>query len=174
MKLKLIKSLIIAVMLLFNYYSVYATDLNLYKPPVTNSYLLMNMAGKILGYISIIGVVVSVVTVAIVGIKYLLGSVEEKAEYKNRTITFLVGAFLVFSVTTVPNAIYVLTNETATTEGTTTTEETTTEQPSREGNVIIHCPSCGVSREIRETLYMKNNGKFKCISCGYNGDEIWK
>ena len=62
--------------------------------------------GNILGVINIIGVVVSVITLMIIGIKYMLGSVEEKAEYKQTAMTYIIGAILIFSITTIPNVLY--------------------------------------------------------------------
>ena len=62
--------------------------------------------GKLLGYINVIGVVVSVIVVGIVGIKYMIGSVEEKAEYKKTVLGYLIGAGLLFSATTLPNILY--------------------------------------------------------------------
>ena len=41
-------------------------------------------------------VLYAVVLVAFLGIKYMLGSAEEKAEYKKDMIPYLVGAFLLF------------------------------------------------------------------------------
>lgn len=60
----------------------------------------------ILGAINVIGVVVSIVAIVIIGIKYMLGSIEEKAEYKKTAMIYLIGAFLIFSVTTIPNILY--------------------------------------------------------------------
>lgn len=60
----------------------------------------------ILGVVNIVGVIISVVTLMIIGIKYMIGSVEEKAEYKKTMTTYLIGAILVFSVTTIPNILY--------------------------------------------------------------------
>ena len=67
---------------------------------------LKEKAGTILGVINVVGVVVSVVTLMVVGIKYMMGSVEEKAEYKKTMGMYLIGAFLVFSITTLPNILY--------------------------------------------------------------------
>lgn len=67
---------------------------------------LRTRANTILGVVNAVGVVGSVVTLMIVGIKYMLGSVEEKAEYKKTMMTYLIGAILVFSVTTIPNILY--------------------------------------------------------------------
>lgn len=67
---------------------------------------LTDKAEKILGIIQVIGVVVSVITLMGIGIKYMLGSVEEKAEYKEVFKPYLIGAVLVFSATTIPQIIY--------------------------------------------------------------------
>lgn len=67
---------------------------------------LENKVEDILGYISIIGVVVSVITIMIVGIKYMIGSIEEKAEYKKTMIPYLVGAILVFAAVPIANMVY--------------------------------------------------------------------
>ncbi len=66
-------------------------------------------AGIILGYVNTIGVVVSVITLIIIGIKYMLGSIEEKAEYKKTMIYYFIGAALLFAATTIPNILYNLT-----------------------------------------------------------------
>lgn len=63
-------------------------------------------AGNILGIINVIGVVVSVITLMAIGVKYMFGSVEEKAEYKQTAMTYIIGAILIFSVTTIPNILY--------------------------------------------------------------------
>lgn len=60
----------------------------------------------ILGAIQAIGIVLSVVILMIIGIKYMLGSIEEKSEYKKNMIPYLIGAIMTFSITTLPNLIY--------------------------------------------------------------------
>ena len=62
-----------------------------------------------MGYINSIGIVVSVITLVVAGIKYMIASVEEKAEYKKTMIYYVVGALLLFSATTIPNILYNLT-----------------------------------------------------------------
>lgn len=64
------------------------------------------MVEKILGFIQVVGVVVSVVMLMAIGIKFMVGSIEEKAEYKELLKPYLIGAFLVFSGTTIPQIIY--------------------------------------------------------------------
>jgi len=53
------------------------------------------IGGTIYQTIRIIGIVVAVITLIIIGITYMMGSVEEKAEYKKRLIPYIIGAFLV-------------------------------------------------------------------------------
>ena len=52
------------------------------------------------------GVIVAVVIILIIGIKYMVGSAEEKAEYKKTMIPYIVGAVLIFAGATIVNAVY--------------------------------------------------------------------
>ena len=60
-----------------------------------------NMVGTIATTIQMIGVVLSVIVIGLLGIKYMTGSVEERADYKKTMIPFLVGTFLIVAVGTV-------------------------------------------------------------------------
>lgn len=53
-----------------------------------------------------VGIVVAVVVLLILGIKYMMGSAEEKAEYKKTMIPYIVGAVLIFASTTIVNVVY--------------------------------------------------------------------
>lgn len=66
------------------------------------------MIGKILGVITNIGIVISVIVPAIIGIKYILSSPEGKAEYKKDMIPYMVGVLLLFSVCSVVKIVQVL------------------------------------------------------------------
>ena len=66
----------------------------------------MNIIGKIITIVNIIGAIISVGAIAVIGIKYILGSVEERAEYKKVMTPYLIGAFFVFASTTVVNIVY--------------------------------------------------------------------
>lgn len=65
----------------------------------------------ILGYIRNIGVAVSVISLMLVGLKYMLGSVEEKAQYKETLMPIIISSFLIATVTTVPYIIYIFTTD---------------------------------------------------------------
>ena len=58
-------------------------------------------ASTILSVITSLGMVIAVLMSAILGIKYMLGSVEEKADYKKGLIPYFVGAILLFGICTI-------------------------------------------------------------------------
>lgn len=62
--------------------------------------------GKLLGALQVIGTFVSIVVLVAIGIKYMIGSASEKAEYKKTMIPYLIGAALLFSGTVLPGLIY--------------------------------------------------------------------
>ena len=75
-----------------------------------NSEELKQKTGNVLGIVQVIGSVVSVIILMAIGIKYMLGSVEEKAEYKKTMIPYLIGAALVFGASFIANVVYNLFN----------------------------------------------------------------
>lgn len=62
--------------------------------------------GKIMGLIRNISVVASVIILMILGVKFMLGSVEEKAEYKKSFMPLIIGIILVVSATTIATFIF--------------------------------------------------------------------
>lgn len=72
----------------------------------------MKTAGNsIVKVISTIGVVVSVVMLIVLGIKYMIGSAEEKATYKKTLMPYVIGAVLVFAASEIAQLIYNLANQ---------------------------------------------------------------
>ena len=63
------------------------------------------LGGTIIQYVTAAAMVIAVVMVAILGVKYMMGSVEEKAEYKKSFVPLLVGAVLVFGAATIARII---------------------------------------------------------------------
>ena len=74
--------------------------------PGTND--IQTLGGKILGILQTVGIVLSVIILVILGLKYMMGSAEEKAEYKKTMIPYLVGAVLIFLAPTIANTVYTL------------------------------------------------------------------
>ena len=64
------------------------------------------IGNKILGIVRVIGIIASVGTLMALGIKYMMGSVEEKAEYKKSFKAYIIGAVLVFSIATIGSKVY--------------------------------------------------------------------
>lgn len=64
-----------------------------------------NIGSTILSIITGVGMVLAVVLVAVLGIKYMMGSTEEKAEYKKSMIPYIVGAVLVFGASAIGRAV---------------------------------------------------------------------
>ena len=58
-----------------------------------------SIGNTIIGIIQIIGTIISVLVLAILGIKYMIGSAEERAEYKKSMKPYLMGAVMVFAIT---------------------------------------------------------------------------
>ena len=73
---------------------------------------IQDKANSIIGVIKNIGIVVSVLTLVVLGIKYMLGSLEEKAEYKKTMIPYLVGAIMVFAIPQLVQIIYNIASKT--------------------------------------------------------------
>ena len=63
-------------------------------------------ANIIIGMVQAIGSIVSVLALVILGIKFALGSAEEKADYKQWMIYYVIGAILVFAISNISAAIY--------------------------------------------------------------------
>ena len=72
----------------------------------TGSSQIADFGGNIMGVIQTVGVVVAVVILMVLGIKYMMGSAEEKAEYKKTFIPYIVGAVLIFAASTIANVVY--------------------------------------------------------------------
>lgn len=66
---------------------------------------LTDIGGKLIGIITTVGVVVAVVVLLVLGIKYMMGSASEKAEYKKTMIPYLVGAILIFGASAITKVI---------------------------------------------------------------------
>jgi hypothetical protein len=65
-----------------------------------------SVGGTVLGYVRIVGSVLAVVVLTIIGVKYMMGSAEEKAEYKKSMMPYLIGAVLIFASSQLAGLIY--------------------------------------------------------------------
>lgn len=66
----------------------------------------LDLTGNALGVVQIVGSFVSVIALVIIGIKYMIGSIEERAEYKKTMIPYAIGAVMVFASSNVAKILY--------------------------------------------------------------------
>ncbi|MBQ2937516.1 MAG: TrbC/VirB2 family protein [Clostridia bacterium] len=109
-KTKKIFLILIITFLLVNVFNVvFALNPDNYKPSTVtadNASELTDKVGVVLGAIRNISVVVSVIALMIIGLKYMFGSVEEKANYKATLGPYVIGFILAISGTTLVSFIY--------------------------------------------------------------------
>ena len=113
---KIISTLILAVMLVMSIASIAiaAPDTDKIIGDIenggkgTDTNKITTLGGNIVNIIQVVGVVVAIIVLLVIGIKYIIGSAEEKAEYKKTMIPYLVGAVLIFLATTIANTVYTL------------------------------------------------------------------
>lgn len=68
--------------------------------------LVSEKVGKITGFIRNLGIAISVISLMIIGFRTMVGSVEDKSQYKESLPGYLIGIIMVFSMTTLPDIIY--------------------------------------------------------------------
>ena len=77
-------------------------DPNDFRPPTlqeSDTDVIINKGAVIVNVIRTIGIIVTVVSLILMGIKYMTGSIEEKADYKKSMIPYLIGVFIFFALT---------------------------------------------------------------------------
>ena len=67
---------------------------------------LNTMAGKVVALIRNIAVIAGVILLSIIGIKFMMGSAEEKAEYKKSLIPLVVGIVVVMAASQIVTMIF--------------------------------------------------------------------
>ena len=76
------------------------------KGTVENTSGISKVGGQIVSIITTVAIIISVIVLVVLGIKYMIGSASEKAEYKKTMIPYLVGAVLVFAASALARAIF--------------------------------------------------------------------
>lgn len=64
-----------------------------------------SFGANIVDIITTIGIIVAVIVLLVLGIKYMMGSASEKAEYKKTMIPYLIGAILIFGASAIAKAV---------------------------------------------------------------------
>lgn len=67
---------------------------------------LTDIGSKITGFIWVASIVVALIVVMITGLKFIIGSTEEKAKYKESLLPLVIGIALLVFATTIVNALF--------------------------------------------------------------------
>ena len=103
--MKIVSILMMAMMMCMVATPVLAFTASITPQQPTNTDGILTLAGKILGFLQWIALIGGVLIIAVLGIKYMMGSLEEKAEYKKSMIPLIVGIIVVMGATTIANLL---------------------------------------------------------------------
>ena len=104
---KIMSVLLIAVMLISVASTVLATTpADISGASVSGIEGLTNVGNQIVTILTTIGIIASVIVLIVLGIKYMMGSAEEKAEYKKTMMPYVIGAALVFAASAIAGILY--------------------------------------------------------------------
>lgn len=104
-KIKVV-SLITAIELMLFKARVYAVSLNDIDPKEPTGNEITGVGEKVVGIVTMLGSILAVLVLVILGIKYMMGSTDEKAEYKKSMLPYVIGAVLVFAASSIASVMY--------------------------------------------------------------------
>ena len=103
---KIISIVMIVAMLIALVTPVFAVDPATIKANESNTGKITSLGSQIIGIVTTIGSVVAVLVLVVLGVKYMMGSAEEKAESKKTLMPYVIGAVLVFAASTIAGVIF--------------------------------------------------------------------
>lgn len=103
-KLKVLPFSIAGIMYSSNVFA--ATDPSQFKGTETDVDGITNIGNQIITILSTVGSIASVIVLIILGLKYMMGSAEEKAEYKKTLMPYVIGAALVFAASAIAGIVF--------------------------------------------------------------------
>lgn len=65
-----------------------------------------NIGNQVITIVSTVGSIASVIVLVILGLKYMMGSAEEKAEYKKTLLPYFIGAIFVFGAGAICSVLF--------------------------------------------------------------------
>lgn len=111
-KSRIISILLVSIMMISLCTSVFATTAGVSSPKnltgkaVSGTSSITNIGNQLITILTTVGVVVSVIVLIVLGIKYMMGSAEEKAEYKKTMMPYIIGAALIFAASAIAGGLY--------------------------------------------------------------------
>ena len=103
---KIISIVMIVAMLIAMVTPVFAVNPETIKADESNTGKITSLGSQIIGIVTTIGSVVAVLVLVVLGVKYMMGSAEEKAEYKKTLMPYLVGAALIFAASALAQVVF--------------------------------------------------------------------
>lgn len=73
---------------------------------ISNADDLSDIGNTVIGIIQAVGSVIAVVILLVIGIKYMMGSAEEKAEYKKTLLPYVIGAVILLFASNIVGTIF--------------------------------------------------------------------
>lgn len=158
--MKLIKTIIIFIILIsittVSFAGQYAIDPGTFAPTYNTDISKVEFLGEtVLGYIVNIAAISSVLIIAFLGLKFMLGSVEQRAEYKKSFMPLLIGMFVVLSAATITSVLWNL-------------QEKCQHEYSSEPTCTnaLECVLCGEKSEPLGHDFKEVGNKERCSRCG--------
>lgn len=102
--------------------------------------------------LTVLGISIAVIIAGILGIKFMIGSVEEKAQVKDQLVPFIIGCIVIFGAFTIWEVVVNVGNSME------SESKTTTFTKEKDGTVT--CDNCG------DTLTIIEQRNTKCSNCG--------
>lgn len=110
--LKIVSIMMMAIMMIMVATPVFATvdsdsvigSVSATTPTDTGNVL--KLVNSVLGFLQWAAIIGGVLIITILGIKYMMGSLEEKADYKKSMIPLVVGIIVVMGATTIANILF--------------------------------------------------------------------
>lgn len=81
-------------------------DLDNYGKVNKNSPNFEGKVGLIIGVIQVVGSLGAVISLIVMGIRYMMGSIEEKVSYKKTLLPYFIGSILVFGISNLLQIVY--------------------------------------------------------------------
>lgn len=110
--MKILKKILVILLTILLFISIFYIDktfafsvTDLTGTQISNTEL-TSTGNRIITILTTVGAVLSVIVLIILGLKYMMGSVEEKAEYKKTLMPYIIGAAFIFAASTIAGAIY--------------------------------------------------------------------
>lgn len=108
--MKIVSILMMAIMMLMVATPVFASseigEITIKTPEGEGKQNVLTLVGTILGFLRWGAVIGGVILITIIGIKYMMGSLEEKAEYKKTMVPLVVGIIVVMGATFIAKMLF--------------------------------------------------------------------